>query len=66
MAAPPTAGNAIFRRLAGQSEYLYKVMPWPRTESLAGGLLAGEGVEFGEEDVSVVGADPLEYCLCLL
>lgn len=32
MAASTTAGNAIFRRLAGQAEYLYKIMPWPRTE----------------------------------
>lgn len=32
VAAPPTASNAMFRRLAGQAEYLYKIMPWPRTE----------------------------------
>lgn len=32
MTAPATAGNATFRRLPGQAEYLQKIMPWPRTE----------------------------------
>ena len=32
VSAPPSSGNGMFRRLAGQAEYLYKIMPWPRTE----------------------------------
>jgi len=32
VSAPPSAEKGGFRRMAGQSEYLYVITPWPRTE----------------------------------
>jgi hypothetical protein len=56
VSAPPSSGNGTFRRLAGHAEYLYRILPWPRTEwtvrpseimaSREDRLLVGDGPTF--------------------